>query len=137
MNELKLMIKENLDDKGALAEIQADFNDHVTSLVTNDKTRARPKPNPQNSIINELIREYLEFNAYHHTYDTFVQETRSSQFDPIDRKYICKYLKVIEDRNTQEIPLLYGNMIVAIHASFDRNGIRLQETAHSGVQLRL
>lgn len=58
-------------------------------------------------LINELIREYLEFNNYHHSLSVFIPETGQPQQPPFDRNFIAKKLKIIEDKNTRDLPLLY------------------------------
>jgi lisH domain-containing protein FOPNL len=59
-------------------------------------------------LINELIREYLAFNNYSHTLAVFLPETGQPSTPPFDRAYITKKLKVVEDKNSRELPLLYG-----------------------------
>jgi lisH domain-containing protein FOPNL len=47
-------------------------------------------------LINELIREYLNHNGYHHTAAVFIPETGQPTVPPFGRDYIAKKLRVIE-----------------------------------------
>ena len=59
-------------------------------------------------IINELIRDYLQFNGYSHTLAVFLPETGQPTPPPFDRNYIAKKLRVVEDQGSRELPLIYG-----------------------------
>ena len=59
-------------------------------------------------MINELIREYLTFNGYQHTLAVFLPESGQPTNPPFERNYITRQLKLVEDRKSQELPLLYG-----------------------------
>lgn len=48
------------------------------------------------------------FNNYHHSLSVFIPESGQPKQAPFDRKYIAKKLKVLEDENSRELPLLYS-----------------------------
>lgn len=60
----------------------------------------------ENVLINELIREYLEYNNYHNTLSVFLPETGQPKTTSFTRTFLQQQLNV-QDNNTQ-VPLLYG-----------------------------
>eukprot|EP00947_MAST-08B_sp_MAST-8B-sp1_P004679 g4679.t1 len=68
-----------------------------------------PKPQvaDENLVINELIREYLEFNGYRHTLSVFLPETGQPN-QPMDRALIADQLSVAEDAASDRVPLIYS-----------------------------
>jgi lisH domain-containing protein FOPNL len=50
----------------------------------------------------------LIFNGYQHTLSVFLPESGQPQPSSIDRSFITKKLKIIEDKKSQGLPLLYG-----------------------------
>lgn len=117
LNELKDVLKETLDDRGVLSEIRARIRAEIFGAL-NDKINDKPKLSSENLIINELIREYLIFNNYNHTASVFVPESGQPEDPPFDREYITKRLKVVEDSNSKELPLIYGNSAACLSLIF-------------------
>lgn len=110
INELKEVLKETLEERGVLNEIRAKVRAEIFNSL-NEQSREKnqsKQPSNENLIINELIREYLLFNNYNNTLSVFLPEASQPIKPPFDRNYISKKLKVLEDRNTKELPLLYG-----------------------------
>ena len=118
LNELKDVLKETLDDRGVLSEIRARIRAEIFGAL-NDKQNEKPKLSSENTIINELIREYLVFNNYNHTASVFVPESGQPEDPPFDRDYITKRLKVVEDANSRELPLIYGIIFEFFSLFFD------------------
>ena len=58
-------------------------------------------------IINDLIREYLQYNHYDHSLSVFSPEAGMPD-ELLDRNFISKKLKIVEDNNSKQLPLLYG-----------------------------
>ena len=56
-------MKETLENRGSLTQIKARIRAEVFNAL-DDQTEPRPKLSNENVLINELIREYLEFNNY-------------------------------------------------------------------------
>jgi len=50
----------------------------------------------------------LQFNGYQHTLAVFLPESGQPTNPPFERSYITHQLKIIEDKKSQELPLLYG-----------------------------
>ena len=65
-NSCILVVKETLENRGSLTQIKARIRGEVFNAL-DDQTEPRPKLSNENVLINELIREYLEFNNYKYT----------------------------------------------------------------------
>ena len=65
------------------------------------------KLNIENMIINDLIREYMEYNNYQNSLSVFGPESGMPP-EILDRNFIAKKLKIVEDQNSRSMPLLYG-----------------------------
>jgi hypothetical protein len=72
----------------------------------------KPQIGDENLIINELIREYLEFNGYRHTLSVFLPET-GQPAAPMDRTLIADQLKIREDSVSERVPMMYS--VVGAH----------------------
>ena len=66
-----LVIKDALENKGTLAQIKAKIRAEVFNAL-NDESEDKPQLSNENLIINELIREYLDFNKYKYTSSVLV-----------------------------------------------------------------
>ncbi|XP_058290050.1 centrosomal protein 20 isoform X5 [Hylobates moloch] len=64
--ELKAVLKDTLEKKGVLGHLKARIRAEVFSALDDDR-EPRPSLSHENLLINELIREYLEFNKYKYT----------------------------------------------------------------------
>ncbi|XP_023792431.1 lisH domain-containing protein FOPNL isoform X4 [Cyanistes caeruleus] len=64
--ELKAVLKDTLEKRGALAQIKARIRAEVFNAL-DDQSEPRPTLSRENLLINELIREYLEYNKYKYT----------------------------------------------------------------------
>ena len=65
------MIKDTLENRGVLGQIKARIRAEVFNSLE-DNTDTKPPLSNENMIINELIREYLEFNKYKYTASVLV-----------------------------------------------------------------
>ena len=59
-------MKETLEARGVLGQLKARIRAEVFSAL-DDQREPRPPLSHENLLINELIREYLEFNKYRYT----------------------------------------------------------------------
>ncbi|XP_047922327.2 centrosomal protein 20 isoform X6 [Anser cygnoides] len=64
--ELKQALKEALEKRGVLGQIKANIRAEVFHAL-DDQSEPRPPLSPENLLINELVREYLEYNKYKYT----------------------------------------------------------------------
>jgi len=74
VNELKDVLKETLEEKGVLSKIRAKIRAEIFSTL-NDQGSEKAPISSENMLVNELIREYMEFNNYHHSLSVFIPET--------------------------------------------------------------
>ena len=58
-----VVVRETLENRGVLGQLRARIRAEVFSAL-NDPTDSRPEVSHENFLINELIREYLDFNHY-------------------------------------------------------------------------
>ena len=59
-------MRETLESRGVLGQLKARIRAEVFSAL-DDQREPRPPLSHENLLINELIREYLEFNKYRYT----------------------------------------------------------------------
>lgn len=107
INELKSAIKDILQSNGTLDKIKSEIRQNIYFAIENKNT-SKPKLPNENILINELIREYMNFNGYFHSSSVFISETGQPEESPIDRDFIAKELNIIEDGSTKRVPLLYS-----------------------------
>jgi len=60
------VVHDTLENRGILGQLRARLRAEVFSAL-NDPTDSRPEVSRENFLINELIREYLDFNHYKYT----------------------------------------------------------------------
>ncbi|KAF0037791.1 hypothetical protein F2P81_010665 [Scophthalmus maximus] len=66
ITELKCAVRETLESRGVLGQLKARIRAEVFGAL-DDRREPRPPLSHENLLLNELIREYLEFNKYRHT----------------------------------------------------------------------
>lgn len=79
------VIKDTLDNRGVLGQIKARIRAEVFNAL-DDQSETKPPLSNENMIINELIREYLEFNRYKYTSSVLVS----------GRFYLCFHMFKID-----------------------------------------
>lgn len=102
--ELKDAVVSALTDSGRIEQINAEIRQEIFSLITQDCEK--PPQNEitqENFVINELIREYLQFNGYSNSLSIFLRETNQPD-EPMDRNFLSQAVNV--DPHSQ-IPILY------------------------------
>ncbi|NXI02826.1 FOPNL protein, partial [Pachycephala philippinensis] len=135
------VLKDTLEKRGALAQIKARIRAEVFNAL-DDQSEPRPTLSRENLLINELIREYLEYNKYKYTAsvltagighefvllligdiflpslknfrDFFFPESGQPEV-PLDRQFLAKELNIIEDASGKSVPLLYGILSHFLH----------------------
>ncbi|XP_035694644.1 centrosomal protein 20-like [Branchiostoma floridae] len=106
VDELKNVLKESLEARGVMGQLQARVRAEIFKSMQ-DPLEEKPRLNHENMLINELIREYLEFNKYNHTHTVLLAETGQPR-TPLSRDFLARELNVREDPDTASVPLLYG-----------------------------
>uniref|UniRef100_A0A8C8XEM0 Centrosomal protein 20 n=2 Tax=Panthera TaxID=9688 RepID=A0A8C8XEM0_PANLE len=71
--ELKAVLKDTLEKRGVLGHLKARIRAEVFNAL-NDESEPRPPLSHENLLINELIREYLEFNKYKYTASVLISD---------------------------------------------------------------
>uniref|UniRef100_A0A3P9MTN4 Centrosomal protein 20 n=1 Tax=Poecilia reticulata TaxID=8081 RepID=A0A3P9MTN4_POERE len=119
--------KQKLESRGVMGQLKARIRAEVFSAL-DEQREARPSLSHENLLINELIREYLEFNKYRHTasvltaancvkinltcsdftpvsyFSPMFAFTESGQPEtPLDRQFLAAELRVSEDANSKSV----------------------------------
>ncbi|XP_009875218.1 PREDICTED: lisH domain-containing protein FOPNL, partial [Apaloderma vittatum] len=106
-------LKDTLEKRGALRQIKARIRAEVFNAL-DDQSAPRPSLSHENLLINELIREYLEYNKYNYTASVLTSESGQPEV-PLDRQFLAKELNIVEDTNAKSVPLLYGIISHFLH----------------------
>ncbi|XP_068886144.1 centrosomal protein 20 isoform X4 [Aphelocoma coerulescens] len=117
-------LKDTLEKRGALAQIRARIRAEVFNAL-DDQSEPRPTLSRENLLINELIREYLQYNKYKYTASVLTAVLRISGIFfpesgqpevPLDREFLAKELNIVEDASGKSVrPLLYGILSHFLH----------------------
>ncbi|XP_062852554.1 lisH domain-containing protein FOPNL [Trichomycterus rosablanca] len=108
VRDLQSALKESLEARGVLAQLRARMRAEVFSILDDDREgERRPAPPRETLLINELIREYLQFNKYRYTQSVLISEAGQPDV-PLDRQFIANELNIVEEPSSQTLPLLYG-----------------------------
>ncbi|XP_046943550.1 centrosomal protein 20 [Lynx rufus] len=113
--ELKAVLKDTLEKRGVLGHLKARIRAEVFNAL-NDESEPRPPLSHENLLINELIREYLEFNKYKYTASVLISES-GQPVVPLDRQFLIRELNVFEESKDNTIPLLYGILAHFLHGT--------------------
>uniref|UniRef100_A0A2K5CRR9 Centrosomal protein 20 n=1 Tax=Aotus nancymaae TaxID=37293 RepID=A0A2K5CRR9_AOTNA len=130
--ELKAVLKDTLEKKGVLGHLKARIRAEVFNALDDDR-EPRPSLSHENLLINELIREYLEFNKYKYTASVLIAGKclLASAFRvdgtiesgqpvvPLDRQFLIHELNAFEESKDNTIPLLYGILAHFLHGTKD------------------
>ena len=81
LDDLKNVLKETLDKRGVLAQIKAKIRAEIFASLEHEGA-GKPKLSQENLLINELIREYMQYNGYLHALSVFTHESGQPS-DPI------------------------------------------------------
>ena len=106
VEELKEVLKEHLEQQGVLDEIRSSLRAQIFNSL-NDKPLEKNPVSHENLLINELVKEYLEFNNYNYSQSVFESEC-GNPAEKLDRQIISKKLNVVENAQTKKLPLLYS-----------------------------
>lgn len=106
IEDVKNVLKETLDNRGVLNQIRARIRAEVFSAL-DDETDSKPILSNENMFINELIREYLEFNKYKYANSVLLSESGQPK-EAIDRNFLAAELNIKENDTADKLPLLYG-----------------------------
>lgn len=110
VEDLKAALRENLEERGVLDELRARVRAEIFSLL-DDTAAAEKRPVPEmpieNLIINELVREYLQFNHYDAALSVFLAEAHQPR-TPATREALETHVGCKTSGEARRLPLLYG-----------------------------
>jgi lisH domain-containing protein FOPNL len=118
LDELQIALHNVLESRGTLNSIRSQLrSDIYHSLQGNSQenesdntiNHTKPQLSNINLMINELIREYLEYNQYAYTKSVLVSESNMTHQAAFTHSFLAQQLKIHESNNPNgRIPLLYS-----------------------------
>ncbi|XP_058795400.1 centrosomal protein 20 [Phymastichus coffea] len=108
--ELIDAVRSSLEADGELSQIKAEMRTKVMKLLEGSNRSSKPKhPKSPHEVllINELIREYLDWMGYKYTSSVLVTECELSK-QPLNRIFITKSLGTIDTEKTKDLPVLFS-----------------------------
>merc|ERR1719329_724077 len=96
LDELKQALLETLENRGVLGQVKAKVRAEIFAAL-DDEHAQHPELPRENVVINELIREYFEYNGYHHSLSVFLPESGHPEERQGDRAFIASELQLQED----------------------------------------
>ncbi|KAK2815729.1 hypothetical protein Q5P01_026196 [Channa striata] len=127
ITELKCAVRETLESRGVLGQLRARIRAEVFGAL-DDQREPRPTLSHENLLINELIREYLDFNQYRYTASVLTAESGQPEA-PLDRQFLASELKVAEDASSKSVPLLYGLVSHFVNSGDNQGKVFLQSSS--------
>lgn len=106
IQELTAALKDHLEAKGVLDKVRGSLRAEIFGTIA-DRDAQVHRPTNENYLVNELIREYLEYNNYNYTNSTFEVESGNDK-TALDRNFLAHQLGVVENEETRSVPLLYA-----------------------------
>ncbi|KAF1334834.1 Lish domain-containing protein fopnl, partial [Globisporangium splendens] len=91
LSDLKDVLKDTLEARGSLNQIKARIRAEIFAAL-DDQDVPKPKLSNENLIINELVREYLEYNGYRHALSVFLPESGQPTEKPFHRGFLAAEL---------------------------------------------
>ncbi|CAE8709976.1 unnamed protein product, partial [Polarella glacialis] len=107
LEELKQALVETLEVRGSLGQVKAKVRAEIFAAL-DDEQAPRPQLPKENVVINELIREYFEYNGYHHALSVLLPESGHPEERQFDRRFLASELGVREDDRSRSLPLIYS-----------------------------
>ena len=74
LDDLKNVLRETLEQKGVLNDVKAKIRAEVFTALDSE-AQGKPPLSNENMIINEMIREYLEYNRYYNASSVLITES--------------------------------------------------------------
>ncbi|KAJ3321541.1 hypothetical protein HDV06_004077 [Boothiomyces sp. JEL0866] len=96
----------NLKERGVIDKLESMLRAEMFQSIKSGYD-SMPTPSQETRVINELIREYLQFNGYGHTLSVFKTEANLSN-QPRDRSSQIEDLGLNDKFYPSGVPLLYG-----------------------------
>ena len=89
-------------------EVKAKIRAEIFTALDSEAA-GKPQLSNENMIINEMIREYLEYNKYYNSASVLVTETGQPAEPPFDREYLHRKFGISSSSKSHKpgVPLLY------------------------------
>lgn len=104
-------IEEALKEKGILdqlsCQVRAEILQVLKSPLGEKEVKNEYSTNSANFLINELIKEYLDYNGFKNTSDVLSVESGQPK-KRCERNDLEKVLKIHTGPNAKQVPLLYS-----------------------------
>ncbi|XP_046733832.1 centrosomal protein 20 [Diprion similis] len=103
-------VRDSLEADGKLGSMKAEMRTEVMKLLDgSSKNQKSTRPHPPHDILvlNELIREYLDWIGYKYTSTVLMAECELPK-QPIERTFLAQDLGVKENDKTKSSPLLFS-----------------------------
>ncbi|XP_026484268.1 centrosomal protein 20 [Vanessa tameamea] len=134
--ELLDAIKNLLRKSGQLNKFQAEMRAKVTeilqqrqmSLNPGFKSLGAPKATDEVLLVNELVKEYLEWNGYLYTASVMTSEAAMPTVKRT-RTELCAEVGVKDDERSSTLPLL-SNIVAAYTERIKRKINRIKKDSH-------
>jgi len=101
-----------LKARGVTDELKAKLRAEIFKVLDGDDAVTAPKPTEENLVINELIKEYLEYNGLRNTLAVFLPESGQPKDEAIPRHLLAHDLMIrdppFSETQGQKVPLLYS-----------------------------
>jgi len=107
LDELKQALLETLENRGVLGQVKAKVRAEIFAAL-DDEHAQRPELPRENAVINELIREYFEYNGYHHSLSVMLPESGHPEERQFNRPFLADELRLQEDERSRSLPLIYA-----------------------------
>jgi len=100
-------VKDSLEERGVLDKLSAEIRSHVLQILKSEDQGQRTEnkdifKTSENFLINELIKEYLEWNKLKHTQAVLVAETGHPK-ESLTRRELEESLHVKTGPNAQQV----------------------------------
>ena len=102
-------VTQSLRENGFLDKMSADVRKEILEILTNERKNHQlsPELSAENFVINELIKEYLEWNSFNQTSDVLSLESGQPK-QRISRSELENTMNIQSGENSAKIPLLYS-----------------------------
>ena len=112
-------VKESLAERGVLNKLSGEIRTEVLQILKNEE-KSDPErqvlKTTENFVINELIKEYLDWNNLTQTRTVLVLETGHPN-ESLSRSQLEEALNVQTGANAQQVPLLYSLVAATVQKS--------------------
>ena len=107
--DLSKTVTQSLKENGFLNKMSAEVRKEILNVMKNENQNHQlsPELSADNFVINELIKEYLEWNHFNQTSDVLSLESGQPK-QRISRAELENTMNVQSGENSAKIPLLYS-----------------------------